>query len=84
MGTKIYLGGFTKAKWTDLFPFGKFKNQKYEEVSQGYFFWLWDQDWLFEKYPQVHDFIKRNWEEIQEMTCEDEHGDFLDYLSHKD
>lgn len=58
---------FNILTWTDLCPIGKdWRNTKLEDVDPGYLLWLYRQDWLYEKYPALHKFIKDNYQEIQD------------------
>lgn len=67
---------FQRLAWTDLCPLGrKYRNTKLEDVPCGFFVWAYEREWLYEKYPALHDFIKRNWDEINEAAIETQ-GEF--------
>jgi len=58
---------FQRLAWTDLCPLGvKYKRTKLEDVPPSFLLWAYSREWVYEKYPALHDFIKRNWDTINE------------------
>lgn len=63
---------FQRLAWTDLCPLGvKYKHTKLEDVPPSFLLWAYSREWLYEKYPALHDFIKRNWDKINEDAAEE-------------
>jgi uncharacterized protein (DUF3820 family) len=47
--------------------FGKYKGTKFENIPADYLLWLWDQNWLEDKYPEAAKYISENidWIELE-------------------
>jgi uncharacterized protein (DUF3820 family) len=41
--------------------FGKYKDTLLQDVPANYLLWLYDQEWLEEKYPELYDYIEENY-----------------------
>ena len=55
-----------EVKLTDesTMPFGKHKGDKLKDVPNKYLMWLWEQDWLKEKYLGLYLYIEDNFDAI--------------------
>lgn len=45
---------------TDPMPFGEYKGEPLENIDASYLLWLYDQEWLKDKYPGVYGYIEAN------------------------
>lgn len=63
-----------------ILTFGKYKDKSIDEVDDQYLLWLYSQDWIKEKYPQIYNYIKRHKREIEanawDYPVDEEDGDF--------
>lgn len=51
---------FTPLLDTSPMPFGEHRSKRMSDVPAAYLDWAYGQSWLFQSYPAVADYIKRN------------------------
>lgn len=57
-------------------PLGKkWKGLPLKDVEAGFLLWFYDQSWAQEKYPQLYEYVKKEYNELVKEQAEDDYDE---------